>query len=179
MRPRRRLVVARWLPLLTGAAVLLGACADEPAPTGAGGDTPPPASARVGEVERVVDGDTVVVTVDGTRERVRLLRIDTPELAREGEAAECLAEEAATRLGELLPPGERVLLATDVEARDRFDRLLAHVWTGRTWVNAAMLRSGHAQVVTFPPNTAYDAEVLAAQRSAREAGRGLWDPDAC
>ena len=142
-------------------------------------DPPPPGDAVIGEVERVVDGDTVVVEVDGERERVRLLRIDTPELARDGEDAECLAEEATDALEALLRPGEPVLLATDVEARDQYGRLLAHVWTRATWVNAQMLRDGWAQVVTFPPNTAYDDQVLAAQRSAVEAGVGLWDEAAC
>lgn len=162
-----------------------GVVAAEESPTA--GDTPdtvtldpaPPGDAVLGEVERVVDGDTAVVLVDGDRERVRLLRIDTPELARDGAPAECLAAEATAALESLLPVGEPVLLATDVEARDRFGRLLAHVWTADTWVNAEMLRRGVAQVVTFPPNTAFGDEVLAAQRAARDAGVGLWDADAC
>lgn len=171
-----------------------GAAQDDAAEDGSGGqgsdgsvtdaappgtDPHPPADALLGEVERVVDGDTVVVEVGGERERVRLLRIDTPELARDGEPAECLAQEAAAALDALLPPGEPVLLALDVERRDRFGRLLAHVWSRATWVNAQMLRDGYAQVVTFPPNTAFDTEVLAAQRQAREDEVGLWSPGAC
>lgn len=158
-----------------------GPATDPVAPTTApaAADAPPPDTAVAAVVDRVVDGDTVVLTVDGERERARLLRIDTPEAARDGAPAECLAGEATRALERLLPPGGTVLVATDVETRDRYGRLLVHVWRGDTWVNARMLRDGWAQVVTFPPNTAYDAEVLAAQESARRDGAGLWAPGAC
>lgn len=139
----------------------------------------PPEGATPATVVRVVDGDTVVVDVDGTEERVRLLRIDTPELARDGEPAECLAQAASDALAGMLPPGTPVLLERDVEARDRFGRLLAHVWADGTWVNGAMLADGYARVVTFPPNVAYDDQVLAAERSARDRDTGLWDPAVC
>lgn len=139
-----------------------------------------PNDTRGAQVERVVDGDTVVVRIDGERERVRLLRIDTPELARDDRPAECLADRAAAALRALLPAGTTVELATDVEARDRFGRLLAHVWDadGR-WVNGRMLRDGYASVVTFPPNTAFDDEVLALQQAARDERLGLWADDVC
>lgn len=38
------------------------------------------------DVVRVVDGDTIVVARDGEEERVRILGIDTPEVARSGQA---------------------------------------------------------------------------------------------
>lgn len=177
------------------AAWLLGAC-EPPPPGGATPDAattttgpradassagvPPPPDARAAVVERVVDGDTVVLEVDGERERARLLRIDTPELGRDGRPAECLAERASDALHGLLPPGTRVMLMTDVEARDQYGRLLVHLWTDDgDWVNGHMLVEGWANVVTFPPNTALDGEVLAAQRAARDARTGLWDPAAC
>lgn len=138
-----------------------------------------PGDGLMATVERVVDGDTVVVDVDGSRERVRLLRIDTPELSRDGAPAECLAEAATDALAALLPPGAGVLLVTDVEERDRFGRLLAHVWVDETWVNGAMLRGGWAQLLTIPPNVALDDEVRDAVAAARAQGVGLWDPTAC
>lgn len=138
-----------------------------------------PDDAMAGTVERVVDGDTVIVEVAGERERVRLLRIDTPEAARDGGPAECLADAATAALAELLPAGAPVELATDVEVRDRYGRLLAHLWANGTWVNGAMLEAGYADVITFPPNVAHDDEVRAAVQRARDAEAGLWDPGAC
>ena len=45
-------------------------------------------------VNRVIDGDTIDVDIDGENTRVRLLNIDTPEIGHNGEPSECLAEEA-------------------------------------------------------------------------------------
>ena len=41
-------------------------------------------------------------------------------------------------------------------------------------VNLMILREGYAQVLTVRPNVKYQAVMLACQREAREAGRGLW-----
>jgi micrococcal nuclease len=163
---------------------------DEPAPAARPDPVlaPPPDGTWRGEVTHISDGDTLWVRVtgrdgvgppEGEEVKLRLLRIDTPELARGGDPAECLAEAARDHLRALLPEGTVVLAAYDVEVQDRYGRDLVHLWTadGR-WVNGAMLLDGFARVVTFPPNEAYTDEALAAERSAREAGRGLWG-DTC
>ncbi len=148
-----------------------------------------PAGAFTATVTHISDGDTLWVSVEDpgatgidTREeaKLRLLRIDTPELARDGQPADCLADEASDALARLVPEGSTVHGAYDVERRDRYGRELVHLWTddGR-WVNGAMLADGYAQVVTFPPNTAYDDEVRALQADARDDRRGLWDPARC
>lgn len=166
--------------VLPAILLALGACTQPSQPTQpTTSAVPVPADAVPAVVERVVDGDTLIADVGGARERIRLLRIDTPELARDGDPAECLAETATATLDALLPAGAPIAVATDVEVRDRFGRLLAHVWVDGTWVNGAMLDAGVAEVVTFPPNVAYDDEVRAAVRRARAAGTGLWDPSTC
>ncbi len=170
----------RLLPLVL---LLVVACTPlQPTSDGGGvaaATVPTPDDATPGVVERVVDGDTLIAEVAGERERVRLLRIDAPEAARDGDPAECLADAATAALADLTPPGTTVALATDVERRDRFGRLLAHVWVDDVWVNGALLDAGLVQVLTIPPNVAYDDEVRAAQAAARDAGAGLWDPTAC
>lgn len=168
--------------LLTAALVVLTACAPldtAPAPAADVGAVVVPADASSGVVERVVDGDTLIAEVDGERERIRLLRIDAPEVARDGDPGECLGDAATAALTELLPPGARIDLATDVEVRDRYGRLLAHVWVDGTWVNGTMLATGFADVLTIPPNVAHDDEVRAAAADARRGAVGLWDPSRC
>lgn len=127
-------------------------------------------------VVRVVDGDTLVVDADGTEERVRLIGIDTPESVDRSRPVMCFGKEATAHMQELLPEGTRVQLVRDVEARDRYDRLLAYVYRasdGR-FVNLAMVEDGFADQYTFPPNVARTEELGRAARAAREAGRGLW-----
>lgn len=121
-------------------------------------------------VERVVDGDTLVL--DGG-ERVRLIGIDTPESVKPGAPVECFAL-AASREMKRLVEGRRIRLELDVESRDQYDRLLAYVYQGDLFVNLAMVDRGFATVATFPPNVRHVAEFLRAQRQARGAGRGLW-----
>ena len=127
-------------------------------------------------VERIVDGDTVVVRVQDQTERVRLIGIDTPESVDPRRPVECFGKEAAAHLAELVPEGEPIRLVRDLEPRDRYDRLLAYVYRQRDdlFVNLAMVEEGFAAVATFPPNVAHSEEFTAAAREAREAGRGLW-----
>lgn len=121
-------------------------------------------------VTRIVDGDTVECRGAG---RVRLIGMDTPELAQEP-----FGRRAAQALAELIPVGTRVRLERDVEPRDRYGRLLAYVWTDSLMVNWAMVRLGWAVTLTYPPNVQYVEWFTAAQQLAREGREGLWAVDA-
>jgi micrococcal nuclease len=157
----------------------LGACSGQrsaSAPTGSTVDVLADARNGTGAVERVVDGDTLVVRIAGRQERLRLIGMDTPESVKEGTAIECFAREASSRTKALLPTGTAIRIARDVEARDRFGRLLGYVYRqdDGLFVNLTLLREGYAATLTFPPNVAHADEFVAAARDAREAGRGLW-----
>jgi micrococcal nuclease len=135
-----------------------------------------PATAGTATVVAVVDGDTIVVRIGGVDERVRLIGIDTPETVAPDRPVECFGPEASARAVELLPPGSKVRLERDVEPRDRYDRLLAYVTRagdGRL-VNLVLVEEGYAEASSFPPNTARDGDLAAAEARARSAGLGLW-----
>jgi endonuclease YncB( thermonuclease family) len=132
-----------------------------------------------GVVVHVDDGDTVVVRVGERVERVRYAGIDAPEIAhpagrgrpaRGGEAGGA----AATRVNASLVAGRPVTLELDVERRDRYGRLLAYVWVGRTMVNAELIARGYARALAVPPNVRYAALFAAREAEARDARRGLW-----
>lgn len=127
-------------------------------------------------IVRVVDGDTVVAHLPGGDEKVRLIGIDTPETVDPRKPVQCFGKEASNRTKELLPPGTAIRLERDVEARDRYGRLLAYVYRVRdgTFVNLALAEEGFAQPLTIPPNVAYASRFAAASAAARTAGRGLW-----
>lgn len=124
-------------------------------------------------IERVIDGDTIVV---GDGERVRLIGIDTPETKDPREPVGCFGREASSYTDDLLPAGTAVRLAYDVERTDRYGRTLAYVYRASDglFVNAALVRDGYAYAYTYPPNVAHSEEFVALQREAREADRGLW-----
>jgi micrococcal nuclease len=125
-----------------------------------------------------VDGDTIRVLVGGTEERVRYIGIDTPELNASSPATPDPYAEAATDANARLLSGGRLVLETDVSERDQYGRLLRYAWVDRggTWtlVNLELVVQGYAQVATYPPDVKYVDALLAAQREARDAGRGLW-----
>jgi endonuclease YncB( thermonuclease family) len=130
-------------------------------------------SAAVGvPVLSITDGDTLRVLVDGENESLRLIGINAAE------NDECLAAEAAQRLGELMEGG-RVRLESDVSDRDQFGRLLRYVYVGDVFVNEALVREGLAIARRYEPDTAQATVLEAAQAAAESDGVGMWAPDAC
>jgi len=157
----------RWCgQVILSGVVLAGACS--PAP----GRGPPPDDPTV-PVRKVTDGDTIHVTYLGRDERVRLIGIDTPEVSWYGHPGECFGEEAGLFTLSRLE-GRRVGLRFDVDARDRYGRLLAYVYLRDELFNLTLVRLGYATVDPVPPNTARAAEFASAEAEARAMGRGLW-----
>lgn len=124
-------------------------------------------------VERVVDGDTLVVAGG---HRVRLIGVDTPETKDPRKPVQCFGQEASAYVSSLLGEGEGVRLVGDTEERDVYGRTLAYVYrlADGLFVNAALVREGYAQVLTIPPNVAHADEFVALAHDARQRGLGLW-----
>jgi micrococcal nuclease len=122
-------------------------------------------------VVEVHDGDTVSVTVDQKREKVRLVGIDAPEMGQKpwGEKAKKYLETL------LSSSGWKVKLEYDVEKKDKYGRILAYLWTTEgEMINLLMLKKGYATLFTFPPNVKHVNEFRAAQRTARDGRLGIW-----
>jgi micrococcal nuclease len=128
--------------------------------------------ASTARVERVVDGDTIVLAGG---ERVRYIGMDTPESVKPGTPVQCFAK-AAAHENERLVEGEQVRLRYDAERHDRYGRLLAYVYRASDglFVNAELVRRGYARTLTIPPNVAHAAMFRRLANGARAAGRGLW-----
>jgi micrococcal nuclease len=141
-------------------AVLAFACGRAPAA--------PPQQARV---VQVLDGDTLVLA---NGRRVRLLGINAPELEREGRPAEFLAHKAKAYLAQLIQ-GKMVRLEYGQLRYDHYGRLLAHIFLeDNTLAEAALLKEGLARVYFHPPNLSHREVLLAAQKEAMDARRGIW-----
>ena len=113
------------------------------------------------DLERVVDGDTIIVhNPDGDRLRVRLTGINAPESVHEDESKNTEeGREASQFMKDLLEDVEVVYLEYDEAEFDQYDRTLAYVWidTGDTYimVNEIMLATDHAEPVYIKPNLRY------------------------
>ena len=122
-------------------------------------------------VERVVDGDTVVLA-DGRR--LRLIGIDTPETVAPGEPVQCFGPEASARTKSLVE-GRAVTLEKDVSETDRYDRILRYVYLpdGRM-LNEVLVAEGYARAIRYPPDVKYAGRFESAEATARDARLGLW-----
>jgi micrococcal nuclease len=170
--------LATALLALVVLAAIVVTVAGRPGDTGLPSRSPATEDERARAI-RVVDGDTLVVEVDGRTERLRYIGIDAPELARDDGAvpAECWAAEAATAHAELVA-GTELHLRRDRSDRDRFGRLLRHSWIiedGRLLhVGEELVRRGAARARSYPPDTAWDARLAEAEAVARSERAGLW-----
>jgi micrococcal nuclease len=135
-------------------------------------------------VVRAVDGDTLVVRVDGETQdaRVRLLGVNTPESVDPRRPVQCFGKEASHFTASIVG-GKRVRLESDPEAdeRDKYDRLLRNViLEDGTDFNAKLVADGYAYAyVSLPMNKQRKAELRRLQDEARLAERGLWSPKTC
>ncbi len=183
---RTSVPVRPWLHpvavVVVALALLAGACASAGGGSAVADSTPVatlPASdvlAPNATVDRVVDGDTIIVLINGRRERVRLIGIDTPESVDKNRPVQCYGHEASAYTESLLPPGTPVSLVRDVEARDQYDRLLAYVvrTADQLFVNLDLIENGYAGPLTYPPNDHYARLFESSADTAASAGIGLW-----
>lgn len=124
-------------------------------------------------VVEVVDGDTVRLDSGA---QVRLVGTQAPKLplGRPNFAKWPLADESKAAL-ESLVLNRKVELRQGGAPGDRHGRILAHlVREDGLWIQGEMLRIGMARVYTFPDNRAIVPEMLAKEREARRAARGIW-----
>jgi micrococcal nuclease len=181
-RPARRGRVMAWLALAVALATA-GCSGVTGDPTGPARSTPPSPPGREAALTDVVDGDTVKVRLDGVTESVRIIGIDTPESRRPGTPVECFAREATDAAERLLPEGSSVWLEPDPtqDTRDRYGRLLAHVWLadGRLFAET-MIRDGYGIHYVYDGiPSSHAARLAAAQVDAERAESGLWAADTC
>ena len=167
--------LVRWLACLVLATVACGCEVDlatqqEKATSGS--------DLKEARVLRVVDGDTIIVLLDGREERLRYIGIDAPESVAPDRPVECFGPEA-TKENERLVGGRTVYLEADSEERDRFGRLLRYVYVEEpgdrlTMVNEQLVIGGFAEAGSYPPNERYSDSLFAAEREASARDTGLW-----
>lgn len=132
----------------------------------------PAATSTLVPVVGIIDGDTIKVRIGGATERVRVIGIDTPELA----GGECYAQQAASKMQSLAQSRSVSLESDPTQAdRDRYDRLLRHVFLddGRSAAEV-LIAGGFGREYTYAADYRYQDSYRAAEARARSAGSGLW-----
>jgi micrococcal nuclease len=134
-------------------------------------------------VTRVVDGDTVVVSIDGKEAKLRLMGMDTPETVDPRKSSQCFGEQAKDETKRLEGHHVRVEfipLEWPPVARDRYNRVLAYIFTEEEGnFNEWLVRKGFAHEYTFKGHYKYQGEFRAAQAEAQRNKLGMWEENAC
>jgi len=123
-------------------------------------------------VRYVVDGDTLWLK-DGRK--VRMLGINAPETAHNSQLAEPFASKSLRALKQFLKSSQTISLRFERVRKDRYQRLLAHVFTESGMnVQAFLIQRGLAAQITIPPNT-WHAECYAKlEKTAISKRLNMW-----
>lgn len=132
---------------------------------------------------KVIDGDTISVSIDGKNEVVRIIGIDTPEVVDPRRTVECFGKEASDKAKVMFENNKTVLLESDLTQgnRDKYQRLLRYVWIdgGAIDFGKFMIDSGYASEYTYNIPYKYRNVYKEAESKAREGKKGLWADNVC
>lgn len=126
------------------------------------------------KVIRVIDGDTVKVTVQGKEETLRLLLVDTPETVHPSKPVQPFGPEASAFAKSTLL-NKDVELELDVGERDKYGRLLVYLHVDGKMFNKLLIEKGLARVgYVYAPNTKHVDELYELQKKAQQKELGIW-----
>ena len=140
-----------------------------------------PASSEIYQVIKVIDGDTLTVSINGKATTLRLIGINTPETVDPRKPVECFGREASARAHELLD-GKSVQLEYDLSQGmlDKYKRTLVYVFReDGLFYNDYIIRQGYAYEYTYNLPYKYQNQFNEAEEEARVNERGLWAPGVC
>lgn len=115
-----------------------------------------------GRVVSVADGDTITVLQDKQQYKIRLAEIDTPEKAQP------YGSKAKKALSDLV--FGKTVTVEQVDT-DRYGRVVGKVFLDGLYVNADMVKNGHAWVYK---KYARDQDLYRLEALARKHKLGLW-----
>lgn len=137
------------------------------------------------EVVKIVDGDTIhVKNMDGDTETVRMIGVDTPELAKDNKMAEFYAEQAHAYSNTKLM-NQTVYLEKDHDDRDQYGRKLRYVWLSQPQTinetiireklfSALLLSEGFARFVHYNDDRKYKELLTEIESEAQYEAIGIW-----
>ncbi len=135
---------------------------------------------EIGQIKRVVDGDTAIVSLDNEDYRLRFIGINTPEYNLSENIVEPLGKEASDYSKKILQ-GQRVYLEKDKSDQDHYGRLLRYVWLKpaanpenpsyseirNNMVNAIIIDQGYSKAKNYPPDDKYFTSLKNIEKDAK------------
>ncbi|RDH90567.1 MAG: hypothetical protein DIZ77_05025 [endosymbiont of Seepiophila jonesi] len=141
------------------------------------------------KLQKIEDGDTLVVELTGGTERIQLAGIDAPEdtpnpkLQRDAQRTG-LSEDVLLSIGDastshlksLVSPGQQVMLSGNLNRRDKYGRISLVVLDEQgNSLNEKMVTDGYAVVLNrYPQDSAFRGRLKKMEGEAFDQKRGLW-----
>lgn len=131
------------------------------------------------EYIKAYDGDTIQAMINGQKQKIRLLMVDTPEMHHKKDGIQPYAQDAMNYTIELLKSGKKVEAVYDVGPKtDNYDRLLAYVFIDDVLLQESLLNEGLAAVrFIHKPNNTFENEFRDIQKHAQDAKLNIWSND--
>ena len=131
------------------------------------------------EFVKCVDGDTFRVIINDTEHLVRMIAIDTPELAKNENKAEYYANEASNYTCNKLKNAKKIELEYDNNSDkvDKYDRILAWVYVDGKLLQEDLVRNGYAKVAYLYDDYKYTEILKEKQELSSAEGIGIWNSD--
>lgn len=126
------------------------------------------------KVIRAIDGDTLLVSMEGQEVSVRLIGVDAPESVHPETEKNMPEGEQAAQWMKSYISGKSVSLEYDQERIDQYGRTLAYVYADDTLLEDLLLENGLARTLTMEPNTRYQIHFEQLEKEARSSGAGFW-----
>ena len=126
-------------------------------------------------ITHFVDGDTIIVNMNGHDETIRFIGADTPETHKPNTPVQCYGPEASAYTKQRIG-NKRVQLVSDPLStdRDRYKRLLRYVYLpDGTNLNQELIAKGYAFYYPYFPFTK-SLDFEQSEKSAIRSGLGLW-----
>jgi micrococcal nuclease len=128
-------------------------------------------------INHYIDGDTISVDMNGQKQEVRFIGIDTPETHKPNTPVQCYGPAAAAYTqNRIKAAGGKVRLVSDSLStdRDRYDRLLRYVYLpDGTNLNQQLVVNGYAFYYPYFPFSKSD-EFSGDEQTAIATKKGLW-----
>ena len=162
-------------PFFASIISLLGYIAQQQGWLGSAGNAARSSQPGLYSVARFVDGDTIVVNMNGTDETVRFIGVDTPETHKPNTPVQCYGPAASAYTKNTIGT-QRVRLVSDSLStnRDRYNRLLRYVYLpDGTDLDAKLIQNGYGFYYPYFPFTK-SHEFEADEKAAIAAHKGLW-----
>lgn len=121
------------------------------------------------KVNRVVSGQSLEVMIIDTPFKVRLNGIDAPDLKQNP-----WGEKAKQKLKELVDK-KTIYLETNLDKKDRYNRIIAYVWQDDILINEELIAQGYVLANVDFINDKDTKRFRYAQDYARIMANGLWD----